>query len=79
MKLAGETIPLHRFTSLAPTPDAEGRIDQVPFLAGQGVGLIHEVLPVARNIDTMAAEVASALSAIRDASRVAPGGPGVVR
>lgn len=64
MKLGGETIPLHRFTSFVPTPDTEGRIDELPFLAGQGVGLIHDVMPVAQIIDGMVAEAASALSAL---------------
>lgn len=63
MKLAGETIPLHRFTSFVPTPDTEGQIDELPFLAGQGVGLVHDVKPVAQIIDSMMAEAASALSA----------------
>lgn len=65
MKLAGESIPLHRFTSFVPTPDTEGRIDELPFLAGQGVGLIHEVVPVAQVVDRLLVEAASALSAVR--------------
>jgi hypothetical protein len=65
MKLAGETIPLHRFSSFVPTPDTEGRVDELPFLAGQGVGLIHRVMPVAEIMDTIVAEAASALSAVR--------------
>ena len=70
MKLAGETIPLPRFTSFVPTPDTEGQIDELPFLAGQGVGLIHDVMAVAQIIDSMVAEAASALSAT--GSRGAP-------
>ena len=65
MKLAGESIPLHRFTSFVPTPDTEGRIDELPFLAGQGVGLIHDVVPVAQVVDRLLVEAASALSAVR--------------
>jgi enoyl-[acyl-carrier protein] reductase II len=65
MKLAGETVPLHRFTSFVPTPDTEGKIDELPFLAGQGVGLVHEVAPVGHIIESMMAEAASALSAIQ--------------
>jgi hypothetical protein len=64
MKLAGATIPLHRFTSFVPTPDTQGQIDELPFLAGQGVGLIHDVLPVAQIINSMVAEAVSALSAV---------------
>jgi len=64
MRLAGETIPLRRFTSFVPTPHTEGQIHELPFLAGQGVGLIHEIMPVAQIIDTMVAEAVSALSAV---------------
>jgi enoyl-[acyl-carrier protein] reductase II len=64
MKLAGEQVPLHRFTSFPPTPDTDGKIDELPFPAGQGVGLVHEVLPVSRIIDAMMAEAVSALSSI---------------
>ncbi|WP_277879755.1 hypothetical protein [Coleofasciculus sp. FACHB-SPT9] len=41
MKLAGEQVRLHRFTSFVPTLEAIGQIDKLPFLAGQGVGLVH--------------------------------------
>lgn len=51
MKLAGEMISLHRFTSFVPTPDTEGQIEELPFLAGQGVGLIHDVMPVRTVLD----------------------------
>jgi len=65
MKLAGDTIPLHRFSSFVPTPDTDGRIDELPFLAGQGVGLIHRVMPVGEIMTTIVAEAASALWAVR--------------
>jgi NAD(P)H-dependent flavin oxidoreductase YrpB (nitropropane dioxygenase family) len=64
MMLAGETVPLHRFTSFVPTPDTEGQVAELPFLAGQGVGLIHEVAPVAQIIETLMAEAVSTLSAM---------------
>ena len=62
MRLAGETIPLRRFTSFVPTPDTEGQIDELPLLAGQGVGLIHDIMPVAQTMDILITEAASALS-----------------
>ena len=65
MTLAGERSPLHRFSSFVPTPDTEGKIDEMPFLAGQGVGLIHEVMPVAQIIDSIVAEAAAALSLVQ--------------
>jgi NAD(P)H-dependent flavin oxidoreductase YrpB (nitropropane dioxygenase family) len=65
MKFGGQQIPLHRFTSFVPTPGTEGKIDELPFLAGQGVGLIHEVLPVGHIIDNMMTEAVSVLSSIQ--------------
>jgi NAD(P)H-dependent flavin oxidoreductase YrpB (nitropropane dioxygenase family) len=65
MRLGGETVPLHRFSSFVPTPDTEGQISELPFLAGQGVGLIHQVVPVAQIISNLMAEASSALSAVR--------------
>lgn len=72
MKLAGETILLHRFTSFPPTPDTEGRIEELPFLAGQGVGLIHDVAPVAQIMERTIAEAASALAAMQSRRGEAP-------
>lgn len=65
MHVAGEAIALRRFTSFVPTPDTEGRIDELPFLAGQGVGLVRDIVPAGQIIDRMVAEAASALAAIR--------------
>ena len=65
MRLAGETVQLHRFSSFVPTPDTEGQISELPFLAGQGVGLIHEVAPVSHIMVNLMAEALSALSVLR--------------
>jgi len=62
MKLGGDEVPLRRFTSFVPTPETSGRIDELSFLAGQGVGLVHEILSVKEIVDTMVTEAAAALS-----------------
>jgi enoyl-[acyl-carrier protein] reductase II len=64
MKLAGETIPLHRFSSFVPTPETNGQINELPFLSGQGVGLIHDITSVSEIVDTMMTEASAALSAL---------------
>ncbi len=64
MRLAGETVPLHRFTSFVPTPETEGQIDELPFLPGQGVGLVHDVIPVKQIIGRLMAEATSAVAAM---------------
>jgi enoyl-[acyl-carrier protein] reductase II len=56
MRLAGQTIPLRRFSSFVPTPDTEGDVAQLPLLSGQGVGLVRSVLPVRRIVEEMVAE-----------------------
>ena len=40
MKLAGEEVPLHRFSSFVPTPDTDGQIDElaVPRRSRRGTG-----------------------------------------
>jgi NAD(P)H-dependent flavin oxidoreductase YrpB (nitropropane dioxygenase family) len=65
MTLAGQEVPLHRFSSFVPTPDTDGQIDELPFLAGQGVGLVHEVASVAAIIERLMTEAASALFALQ--------------
>jgi NAD(P)H-dependent flavin oxidoreductase YrpB (nitropropane dioxygenase family) len=69
MQLAGEQIPLHRFTSFVPTPDTSGAIDELPFLAGQEVGLVHDVLPVRRIIERLVEEAVSTLSSLQPGGR----------
>src|SRR5262245_11193467 len=61
----GEQVPLRRFTSFVPTSDTDGNIDELPFLAGQGVGLIHEVLPVSHIVENLIAEAVAVLSLIQ--------------
>jgi enoyl-[acyl-carrier protein] reductase II len=64
MRLMGDQIPLHRFSSFVPTPETEGDITQLPFLAGQGVGLVRELRPAGEILRTMVREAAATLSAL---------------
>jgi NAD(P)H-dependent flavin oxidoreductase YrpB (nitropropane dioxygenase family) len=65
MKLGGSSIPLHRFSNFVPTPDTDGQIELLPFLSGQGVGLIHDIAPVATIIERLVTEATGAVAAIR--------------
>lgn len=65
MKLAGEEVPLRRFTAFVPTPETEGKIDEMPYLAGQGVGLVKDVQPVGTIMQSMMAEACQALESIQ--------------
>jgi NAD(P)H-dependent flavin oxidoreductase YrpB (nitropropane dioxygenase family) len=46
-QIAGQTIPVMRFASLPPSREASGDIEAMSLLAGQSVGLVHEIKPVA--------------------------------
>ena len=43
--IAGQAVPLPRFTGFPPTPEASGDIGSMSFLARQGVGLVTETKP----------------------------------
>lgn len=45
--LGGMRVPLPRFGGIPPARDASGDIESMDFLAGQCVGLVHEIRPAA--------------------------------
>jgi NAD(P)H-dependent flavin oxidoreductase YrpB (nitropropane dioxygenase family) len=45
--IAGEGLPVQRFVSIPPNLHASGDIESMALLAGQSVGLVHEVRPAA--------------------------------
>jgi nitronate monooxygenase len=58
--LGGVRIPLPRFGGIPPARDASGEIECMDFLAGQCVGLVHEVkraADIVREIEQQAAQV----------------------
>jgi enoyl-[acyl-carrier protein] reductase II len=52
----GQTIPLIRFSSLAPSNHAQGDIDSMSFLAGQSVGLVNEIKPAGKIVRELVAD-----------------------
>jgi NAD(P)H-dependent flavin oxidoreductase YrpB (nitropropane dioxygenase family) len=64
MELLGEQVPLRRFSNFVPTPQTEGDIAQLPFLAGQGVGLVREIRPVKEILAMMVEEALATLSSL---------------
>jgi NAD(P)H-dependent flavin oxidoreductase YrpB (nitropropane dioxygenase family) len=54
-QMAGQTIPVPRFASLPPNREASGDIEAMSLLAGQSVGLVHEVKPAATIVREMIA------------------------
>ena len=57
----GQEHTLRRFSNYLPMPSTEGNLEEMPLLAGQGVGLIHEVEPVEDIITSMMDDAASTL------------------
>jgi enoyl-[acyl-carrier protein] reductase II len=45
--IGGAEIPIHRFVSMPPNRDANGEIESMALLAGQSVGLVHDIRPAA--------------------------------
>ncbi len=50
-----------RYASMTPSPDAEGRIEELSLWAGQGVGLVTRRQPAAEIVDDLMREAHSAL------------------
>jgi len=46
---------MRKFNVLLPTDDTEGDWEEMPWLAGQGVGLIHDIRPAKDVVETMMA------------------------
>ncbi len=59
-----------RYGSVSARAGVEGRIDELPLWCGQGVGLVHEVLPAAEIVRRTVSEAEAALAGL--AETVAP-------
>jgi enoyl-[acyl-carrier protein] reductase II len=55
-RIAGQEMPVHRFLSIPPNRDTTGDIASMELLAGQGVGLVHEIRPAAEIVRRIADE-----------------------
>jgi len=62
MDLLGQQVPLHRFTNMVPMQGATGAFDELPMLAGEGLGLIKDLPSAAEVVARMAAEARQLLS-----------------
>ncbi len=60
--MGGQEMILKKFSVLLPTPDMKADWEEVPFLAGQGVGLVKDVLPAERVVERMMQEAVTILS-----------------
>lgn len=55
--MGGQEMELRKFSVLLPTPDTQGDWEEMPFLAGQGVGLVNDILPAEKIVTRMMDEV----------------------
>lgn len=51
--MGGQEMTLRKFSVLLPTPDTKADWEEVPFLAGQGVGLVIDILPAKEVVERM--------------------------
>ncbi len=59
--LGPDTITIKKFNVLLPTPQTQADFEEMPLLAGQGVGLVNDILPAAQVVERMMAETAACL------------------
>ena len=57
----GQETEMRKFNVLLPTADTDGNWEEMPWLAGQGVGLIHEIRPAKDVVETMMADAKAIL------------------
>lgn len=56
MSIAGMTMPIQKFSNLLPMGGATGDVEQMPLLAGQGVGLVKDLPAAGDIVETMMAQ-----------------------
>jgi NAD(P)H-dependent flavin oxidoreductase YrpB (nitropropane dioxygenase family) len=60
--MGGQEMTLRKFNVLLPTPEMKADWEETPFLAGQGVGLINDVLPAQQVVERMMGQAAALLA-----------------
>jgi NAD(P)H-dependent flavin oxidoreductase YrpB (nitropropane dioxygenase family) len=60
--IGGQPMPVLRFMGFPPNFDAKGDIDSMDLLAGQSVGLIHEVKPAGQIVGELVTEARQIIS-----------------
>lgn len=60
----GQETVMHKFNVLLPVPGTTGDFEEMPWLAGQGAGLIHDIRPAAEIVTEMMDGAAATLRAV---------------
>lgn len=66
--LYGQPMPMNKFNVILPTPETEADWEEMPWLMGQGAGLVKDVRPAGEVVESMMQE-ASAICARLGAAR----------
>jgi NAD(P)H-dependent flavin oxidoreductase YrpB (nitropropane dioxygenase family) len=55
-KFLAQQMEMRKFNVMLPTAETEGDWEEMPWLAGQGVGLIHDIRPAKEVVESMMAD-----------------------
>jgi NAD(P)H-dependent flavin oxidoreductase YrpB (nitropropane dioxygenase family) len=64
----GQETVMRKFNVLLPTPDTDGDWEEMPFLAGQGTSMIHDIRPAAEIVESMMAEAEAIIGRLNKAA-----------
>ena len=62
MDLLGQATPLHKFTNMVPMAGATGDFEEMPLLAGEGLGLIDDLPSAGEIVARISSQAEAALS-----------------
>ena len=57
--LYGQPMPMNKFNVILPTPETEADWEEMPWLMGQGVGLVRDIRPAGEVVESMMADAAA--------------------
>jgi NAD(P)H-dependent flavin oxidoreductase YrpB (nitropropane dioxygenase family) len=63
-RFLGQEKVARRFESFVPVPGTSGDFEEMPWLAGQGVGQVHDVRPAAQIVEEMMGKAAAVVGAL---------------
>ncbi|MEO8526001.1 MAG: nitronate monooxygenase [Caldimonas sp.] len=61
-EMGGQTMELRKFSVLLPMPQTSGDWEEMPFLMGQGVGLVNDIAPAGEIVERMMSEAQAVLA-----------------
>ena len=65
--LYGQPMEMRKFNVILPTPETQADWEEMPWLMGQGVGLVHDIRPAAEVVEDIMLQAQVTLSRLRPA------------